>query len=548
MKKNDLKKLLAIGAAVTAAAAVTAVAVTIYNKNKKKAFENEIAASNKNVYIAGGGLSALASALYLIRDCGLKPSNVHVFINQTPKIGDSENGYICRRGKIISTRNSMNLFELLSGVNSTDIPDLTVCEEILNIYRSNPLSRPITFIDEDKNVIDISKIKLDKEHRKIIMQLMQSDNAKLKSMPMFESFDSKFFQTPFWKLFSSAYGYSKDDSTYEFINCLAHFDNMMSGTIPDDFDRYEEIVIPLKSHLEKIGADISSGCEVTDIDFEDDNVSAVHYTDNGIRKTVYLNDGDLCILPTDDMAYGESFGSFNEPAPKLLSTPYMLWKKLSEKNHVFKDPSLFFSELDENMSEEFTITLSNSLLPELIDKVTCGALGNDGIIVLDNSNWKFTVCAVPSTHFKNTKEDIRIMWGSATRFDRDGERCGKPMTECSGAEILYELVSCFNLDEAWDDIRESVINVIPCHRRFDHSFVAPGGSKLEIIPTGIGNMAVSGDFAEYENGTVFSQEYAVSTARSAAYTLMKTKEKVFKATPFSCRKIKKFLKNSLMSL
>ena len=64
----------------------------------------------------------------------------------------------------------------------------------------------------------------------------------------------------------------------------------------------------------------------------------------------------------------------------------------------------------------------------------------------------------------------------------DGDRSGKTMTECSGAEILYELVSCFNLDEVWDDICETVVNVIPCHRRYGTSYLSPVNSKLEIIP------------------------------------------------------------------
>ena len=116
------------------------------------------------------------------------------------------------------------------------------------------------------------------------------------------------------------------------------------------------------------------------------------------------------------------------------------------------------------------------------------------------------------------------------------------MTDCSGAEILYELVSCFNLDEAWDDIRETVINVIPCHRRYDKSYLAPVASKLEIIPTGISNLAISGDFADSDNGTVFAEEYAVSTARTAAYKLMKNKKKIYQTKCSSCRSIKRMLK------
>ena len=133
-----------------------------------------------------------------------------------------------------------------------------------------------------------------------------------------------------------------------------------------------------------------------------------------------------------------------------------------------------------------------------------------------------TVCAVPPSHFKNQSEDTAILWGTASHPDNEGESCAKAMTDCSGAEILYELISCFNLQEAWEDIRDTVINVIPCHRRYDKSYLAPAASKLEIIPTGISNFAISGDFAENDGGTVFAEEYAVSTARRAAYTLMRS--------------------------
>ena len=85
-------------------------------------------------------------------------------------------------------------------------------------------------------------------------------------------------------------------------------------------------------------------------------------------------------------------------------------------------------------------------------------------------------------------------------------------------------------------------NVIPCHRRYGTSYLSPVNSKLEIIPTGIKNFAVSGDFAESDNDTVFSEEYIVSTARTASYKLMKTNRKMFESKPKSFRESKKSLK------
>lgn len=543
MKKNDLKKIIVIGAAVTAAAAATAIAVNKYRKYQRLAEAEETALMGKHAYITGGGLSALASAIYLIRDCGFTPSHIHIFTNNVYTSGNEKDGYICRRGKLISCINSMNFFELMSDINSLDIPDLTVADEILNIYRANPELRNITFIDDEKNVIDISQIKLCKQHRKAVISLMQTKKTTLQSLSLSDVLPQDFFETHFWKLLCAAYGFDKDANAFELVNCITHIDNLLSGTLPGDFDRNEEIIEPLKAHLIKCGADLKQNAFVTDIDFDNGRADAIHFTDKNIRKTVYLNNADICIFPTDEMAQCESFGSFNENAPKTFSSPYILWKKLSEKHPAFKDPSVFFDEFDGNMSVEFTITLSNTLLPELIDKVTCGALGTDGIIVLDNSNWKITVCAVPQTHFKNQSDDTFILWGTATAFDREGEYCTKAMTDCSGSEILYELVSCFNLEDAWDDIRDTVINVIPCHRKYDKSYLSPVSSKLEIIPTGIDNLAISGDFVDSNNGTVFAEEYAVATARTATYKLMNNRKKIYQAKPSSSVYIKKLLKH-----
>lgn len=543
MKKSDLKKIIAIGAVTAAAAVTTAIVISQYRKHKILREEEVKSLERKNAYITGGGISALASALYLVRDCGFTPSNVHVFVGQPPCHGNNKTGYICRRGKIISPKNSLNFFELMSSINSLDIPDLTVCDEILNIYNSGNNMRNITFIDNNKNVVNISQLRIEKAHRNAIVRLLRMKTEILRSVTVGEVLPSDFFTASFWNLMCAAYGFNKDTSAYEFANCLVHADDILSGTIPDGFDRYEEIIEPLKAHLKKTGVDICENSVVTDIDFENSKADSIHYTENNVRKVVYLNDGDICIFPTDEMTQCETFGSFNESAPKTYVQSYQLWEKLSKKNSAFKDPSIFFDDSESQMTQEFTITLSNHLLPELIDNVTCGALGNDGVIVLDNSNWKMTVCAVPQSHFKDMNEDMAVIWGCAPRFDRNGEKIAKPMTECSGAEILYELVSCFNLDEVWDEIRETVINVIPCHRKYDKAVTSPAVSKLEIIPTGIENFAVSGNFAESDNDTVFSEEYAVTTARSATYTLMKKGQRIFESKKTSLKGINKMLKN-----
>ena len=63
MKKSDLTKLIAIGAAVTAAAATTAIVISKHKKHKTMLAEHTKTLTKKQAYITGGGLSAFASAL-----------------------------------------------------------------------------------------------------------------------------------------------------------------------------------------------------------------------------------------------------------------------------------------------------------------------------------------------------------------------------------------------------------------------------------------------------------------------------------------------------
>ena len=208
MNKNDLKKIIAISAVTAAATAAAVIVISRCRRAREEKSENEFMLHGKNAYITGGGLSALAAALYLARDCKMEPKHIHIFSDCRYAAGSEEGGYICRRGKIIDD-GSMNLFDLLSGVHSVDIPDLTVCDEILNIYSANPVMRPITLIDGDKNVIDVSDIRLDREEKKALISLLRQSKEQLLDTPLCEALPQSFFASHFWKLLSAAYGFGR---------------------------------------------------------------------------------------------------------------------------------------------------------------------------------------------------------------------------------------------------------------------------------------------------------------------------------------------------
>ena len=64
MKKSDLTKLIAIGAAVTAAAATTAIVISKHKKHKTMLAEHTKTLTKKQAYITGGGLSGKSFCVF----------------------------------------------------------------------------------------------------------------------------------------------------------------------------------------------------------------------------------------------------------------------------------------------------------------------------------------------------------------------------------------------------------------------------------------------------------------------------------------------------
>jgi oleate hydratase len=121
-----------------------------------------------------------------------------------------------------------------------------------------------------------------------------------------------------------------------------------------------------------------------------------------------------------------------------------------------------------------------------------------------------------------------VWWGYGLYYDQPGNFVTKPMGECTGTEILEEVLGHlhFNDDDKIAILRSS--NVIPCVMPYITSqfLVRKAGDRPDVVPKGSKNLAFIGQFSELPDDVVFTVEYSVRSAQTAVYSLLGVKKKV----------------------
>jgi len=113
---------------------------------------------------------------------------------------------------------------------------------------------------------------------------------------------------------------------------------------------------------------------------------------------------------------------------------------------------------------------------------------------------------------------VQVFWGYGLHGDESGNYIKKPMRECSGEEILKELLYHLDYLDKYEEMLPH-IKIIATTMRYITSQFMPRGLKdrPQIIPEGCTNLAFIGQFVELEGDVVFTVETSVRTAMIAVY-------------------------------
>lgn len=288
--------------------------------------------------------------------------------------------------------------------------------------------------------------------------------------------------------------------------------------------------MPIIQYLQKEGVDFRLGTKVTDIitilDSGRKTVSAIRALHDSSQETIIVSPDDIVIVSLGSVTSGSSSGTNKSPPPlktildeDKLDENWSLWLNLRTENPGLGDPYNFCTRVTESRLETFTVTLKDAEFFNRFVKLTCDQPGMGSLVFLKDSDWKISVCIPRQPFFSLQPDNVQIFWGYGLCPEREGSFVKKPMLVCSGEEIMTELLWHLGFPS------ESILNnsiTVPCvmPRRTASLLPRACGDRPNVIPEGMTNLAVIGQFVEIPDETNVSLDYGVRGAQLAVAQLM----------------------------
>ncbi len=551
LNKNQIAKLIGF----TGMAVVTGtIAKKAYNQNKSNKTLNLPLDTNREVYFVGGGIGSLAGAAYLIRDCKMSGKNIHILEGlhilggSNDGSGNIENGFLCRGGRMLNEETYENFWELFSTIPSLEKEGISVTEEILNFDKHHPTCAQARLVDKDGHILNVKSMGFNNNDRLALVKLMKTQEKNLDNLTIEDWFKDTphFFETNFWYMWQTTFAFQKWSSLFEFKRymdrMIFEFSRIetLEGVTRTRFNQYESVILPLKKYLKDKGVDFRTNQTVVDIDFEDGGktiAKTLYIKENENEKQINLTEKDLCIITNGCMTDNATLGDFNTAPKYEPKSPISgeLWKKIAKKREGFGNPEPFFDNPEETNWESFTVTMKGNKLLKMIENFSGNIPGSGALMTFKDSNWLMSIVVAAQPHFKKQPMDTTIFWGYGLYTDKIGNYIKKPMRECTGKEILEELLYHLHFLNEKDAILESIVNVIPCMMPYIDSQFQPRkmSDRPSVVPKNSVNVAFVSQFVEIPEDMVFTEEYSVRAARIAIYKLMGYKgKKICPVTPY----------------
>jgi oleate hydratase len=489
-------------------------------------------------YLIGGGIAAMAAAAFLIRDGDMRGVDITI-LEQLDIIGGSldgagspETGYVLRGGRMLESK-YLCTFGLFASIPALDGRQ-TVTEEILQWNRTmHTSSQSRLFRNGQRQTAP--EFGLSEAHILALEWLALEPEALLGHTSISDQFDRDFFTTDFWFMWCTTFAFQPWHSAVEFKRYLLRFAHMVSGfdrlegIMRTVYNQYDSLVRPLHKWLVERGVVFEMNMRVTDLAFGRQRGAAVveriNYQRNGARGTIAIGAEDLVLVTLGSMTEASSLGDMDN-APLLLGKEdggaWTLWENIAAGRPEFGRPSAFDSHIGESKWLSFTTTLHDDHeLLRLVRDRTGNVAGEGGLITFPGSSWLASIVIPFQPHFIGQPKDVSVLWGYGLAMDKPGNFVGKAMQDCTGREIMVEILGHLGIvDEAGDILAKC--NCIPCMMPFITSQFLPreAGDRPPVIPSGTRRLAFIGQYCEMPKDVVFTVEYSIRSAQVAAYALL----------------------------
>ncbi|MEY9937529.1 oleate hydratase [Streptacidiphilus sp. MAP5-52] len=488
-------------------------------------------------YLVGSGIASLSAAAFLIREGGFSGSDIVILEEQNREggsldaAGSPETGYTMRGGRMFEVHFDCT-YDLLSSIPSLDDPTKSVTEDTFAFHEDFAWDDHARLIDAAGKVIDAHSMTFSERDRLELVTCVATPEELLDGKRIADLFHEEFFSTNFWAMWCTTFAFEPWHSAIEFRRYLNRFVHLfktfdtMSGIYRTKFNQFDSIVRPLLKWLTEQGVTLQLGTRVTDLSLAPGDAltaESITWERGGKTEVTTLAAGDLVLVTNGSMTANSTLGD-TDTVPPLDTTSssgsWALWETLAAKRPGLGDPSVFNTSVQDSTWESFTVTTKDPVFFKLMQEFSGSEAGKGGLITFKESGWLLTIVLNHQPHFREQPEDTFVWWGYALFPDREGDFVKKPMRECTGREILDEVLQHLRFAERPRILDGSI--VLPAMMPYITSqfLVRKAGDRPQVVPAGSTNLAFIGQYAEVPDDVVFTVEYSVRTAWTAVAGLL----------------------------
>jgi oleate hydratase len=303
----------------------------------------------------------------------------------------------------------------------------------------------------------------------------------------------------------------------------------LEGVARTPYNQYDSIILPIQRWLEEKGVNFeyNAVCDDIEINVNDitKTVTSISVTQDGNNRKINIGCDDIVILQNGSMTDGSGIGTMTKVAKPTPPTSWKLWEKLAKISADFGNPDSFTRSIKESLWYSFTVTINNdrSFIDQEI-KFSTNVPGQGALVAFKDSNWLMSIVVPKQPHYRNQPQDYQVFWGYGLFPDRVCNFVHKSMLECTGAEILDELIGHLGFDKSLLKNANCVTCIMPY---ITSQFMTRHCSDRPLpVPKGCTNLGMSSQFVEIPDDVVFTVEYSVRSAQMAVYQLLNIEKQI----------------------
>ena len=495
---------------------------------------------HKRAHIIGGGIAGLAAAAFLVDDAHMPPENVTVY-EQLPVVGGSmdgagsaEHGYVCRGERELEAWMEC-LWYLCGKVPSIQTPGRTILDETHEANVKEPIYSHYRLMHKQGQLYPSTGPQMSTRDVKAFNKLLMTPESELEGVSLGDWFSPEFTRSVFYYCWSSMLAFSPWHSAIEMKRYLERFMmyapglTHLAGILHTEYNEFDSIIKPILVWLQGLGVQFKTNTVVQDLKILDEArqtvVTGMTVRDGAGVHEVSLTRDDLVFFTNGSMTQNASLGDTNTVgAFDFTSEPgcFCVWQQLADRDPKFGNPRTFIGDTDKTNWISFFVTLKDGhRFFDHMQHKTGDTAPMGGAITVVDSSWKVGFVLYGDRYYPDQPEDVDVLWAYGQLSNVAGDYIKKPMRDCTGGEMLAEMLYHCGLSPDEIDRTVAASYVSSAYLPYITSQFMPRkvADRPKVIPDGCVNLAFIGQYVELPGDVVFTVETSVRTAMMAVWGL-----------------------------